>query len=353
MAKFETFTDDFSSTNANWSYPDSAIIAGGQLSILPTPSYDSISSNSSYDLTSSYALVKVVQASAVGDSGTNETYAIYFTDGPNGNGFGWSKLSDSLRAVYRVDGGQTEVSSVTYDAAVHIWWRVSADAAGTVFWDTSADGSTWTPFGSLVSPTVPIVALQATIGAGNSGDGDAGTLIIDDFNLLPTAVESFGTATLSAATTVTAAGVQIASGAATLGATTTVIAAGVRVQPSAATLSATTSVTAAALAALGAGATLGVLTTVNADAVRVQLATVTSTATSSVTATGAHTAGASAALSATTTVASATMNTLPATALLRATTTVFVLTRTNWVPRPGTPVVVETVHAEAPALVGA
>jgi hypothetical protein len=61
---------------------------------------------------------------------------------------------------------------------------------------------------------------------------------------------------------------------------------------------------------------------------------------------------ATASLGATTSVAGAAQWTGQGAAMLHAFTTVTALLRTNWIPRPGTPVVVETVHAEAPALVG-
>lgn len=161
----ETLIDLFASADgAKWDYTTPGADASVSAGELHLNNGAQLSSVDTYDLTASYALVKVVTAS---DYAALFLYSV--ARGP------YFECDGSDLSAFTFPGGQ--VATAAYNATSHRWWRIR-EAGGTVYWETSPDGSTWSAFGSTA------FAVSNNEGVGLFG-GTA--TVFDNFNNPPSA----------------------------------------------------------------------------------------------------------------------------------------------------------------------
>lgn len=187
MAKVETLTDLFNSTLINtvpWfvTQNGSAVVtesSSGANCAYPASSTSStdgdIFSNSTYDLTNSYAYLHVI---TVPSSGTNADALMEITSsGGTGNMARWVYEGGTLYAQWAVGFAFNTVFSVAYSSTTHAWWRIregtgagAGGTAGTIYWDTAPDASgqpgTWVNRGSVATSSITggITTLGVLIG---------------------------------------------------------------------------------------------------------------------------------------------------------------------------------------------
>lgn len=189
----ETLTDNFddNSIDAKWTTSDSGSSVTSETNsqiemALPSSAtsadYASLRSVDTYDLTSSYAYVKITQA--VSDTtAANQTLTLYIDAT---HYVRWVIESGTIYAQWRDGGGNTTVFSDTFDISTHTWWRIS-ESAGDISWDTSADGDNWTNRGSYTTG-LAITSMYAYLEAYTyQNETNPGTAIFDNFNVVPSA----------------------------------------------------------------------------------------------------------------------------------------------------------------------
>jgi hypothetical protein len=131
-------------------------------------------------------------------------------------GFSINKVSGVMRIVSETDYWDDDAVELTYDPVAHLFLRLREDG-NNLYWDTSPDGTTWTNRRTLATPTW-IDADAEACALDMSAHRDAGTADYAAFDLVNTlnngAVYT-GTATGTAQSNATAAGIRTAVGAAT------------------------------------------------------------------------------------------------------------------------------------------
>jgi hypothetical protein len=190
MAKLDTLTDPFDQNTLNgtkWSQFTGGSATMGYNSTGATMTYPAsttsstdgdISSNSSYDLTDSYALLQVL--STTSNANCDNTLRLY-----NGNNrLQIQKEGTTLYFQKVVAGSQTNIASVTYNATTHKWWRIR-ESSGTTYWETSPDGIAWTVQTSQATP-ITVTALSVLIAGTAFGTASSpGTFKWNNFNTAP------------------------------------------------------------------------------------------------------------------------------------------------------------------------
>lgn len=189
MAKFQDFRDSFNdnSIGAVWgSYGTTTTVAetGGSLVFNTSTSagYGGLDSIATYDLTSSFALMQLLSAGNQ-SLASMEVVPVQVTKDTN-NALFWYVNGGSLIAYKKVASSVTIVSSTTYSAAVHQWFRIR-EASGTTYYEYSTDGVGWTVFTSLANPFA-LTALTVDPSVGTYATEASGTTVImDNFNCPP------------------------------------------------------------------------------------------------------------------------------------------------------------------------
>jgi hypothetical protein len=140
----------------------------------PSANYCGIISRQTYDATNTRLSAQMVlsgnQALA-----TYETYFQY-QDINNLNRFGFGIYGGAVHTTEQVNGTYTEpFPSVTYNPAVHRWFRLRVDG-GVAIWETSADAGSFTVIGyTTTKPWMQTVYVE--LGAGTWSVEDAGTAL--------------------------------------------------------------------------------------------------------------------------------------------------------------------------------
>jgi hypothetical protein len=142
-----------------------------------------LSSVASYDLTGSYALMRIVSTSG---TGTDNFLRL-------GSGANWLRIIKEDSILYfqqLVAGAQTNVASVTFNATTHACWRIR-ESAGTTYWETSQDGMTWNVNFSAANP-IAVTSLPVVIaGVAYTTATSPGTFKFNNFNVTPSASHHF------------------------------------------------------------------------------------------------------------------------------------------------------------------
>ena len=190
MAKTETLLDNFTTADsAKWSgYGSNPTVTSGQLSLTPTSSYPGIYSAVTYDLTSSYIMIQLVQAPNVGNGSTSVSMNVQAS--PNNT----EEISiENNQIIFREKVTNTNSDiAIPYNAVTHKWLRIR-EAAGTVYWDTSADGTAWTNRRSKTSGIGSLTSVTINLFAGFWGTEPApGVALLDNFNIVPAAAVTPG-----------------------------------------------------------------------------------------------------------------------------------------------------------------
>lgn len=188
----ETLTDNFDDNSVDtakwnaisWGTPPTVTEASGKGVItFPNPSVNTddgyYESDNYYDLTSSSVFFQPTTF-PIGDS---SSYLSLQMD--SNNKIEWEYWNGHLYAQYFVGGSRTNIVDLTYDPAVHVWWKIS-ESGGTITWWTSVDGLIWTSRATVANP-ITITALRVYLEAltWSSGISNPGTFEFDNFNVAP------------------------------------------------------------------------------------------------------------------------------------------------------------------------
>jgi hypothetical protein len=185
-----TLQDDFNDNSTNttiWNnaYNSSATYSetGGRVVITLAnatsgSNYAGYSTLTTYNLTGSSSSVELVTT----PSQSTNAQAIFKLQIDANNVIAFILSNGTLRFQKNVaGGGYTDVSSVTYSATDHRWWRIR-ESGGTTYYDTSSDAVTWTNRASLANPFA-VTLLTQEISAGTyQSETSPGTAVFDHFN---------------------------------------------------------------------------------------------------------------------------------------------------------------------------
>lgn len=208
MALIETLIDNFNDSVASdllWDKTSAQIsVIGGRLEFLTTlaSQYDTYSSKTTYNLTASYAQIKVIDASG-GTLTSYDATPISLTKDAN-NSISWVIYGGQIRAYANVGGGgNTELAGVAYTTSNPIWLRIR-ESGGTVYWDyslTGLDGSWTNLHNATVASLFAVTTLTANVVVGHwNVEVDTFTAIFDDFNVISSGVPTVSTAAASSVT---------------------------------------------------------------------------------------------------------------------------------------------------------
>lgn len=182
-AKIDTLTDDFATKDtAKWTWGAAASVVSQQLNLAVNNGYTGgIYSNNRFDLIGSSVLVKVVQRANLGNGGTDTQF---FLQVDSNNQLKMLVEGSNLLVQQKVGGTVTTLSTTPFDAAQHLWWRIS-ESGSVVHWETSPNGFVWSDLTGRV-PNIVITNLQVGLEAGYFGtEPSPGTMICDNFNVPP------------------------------------------------------------------------------------------------------------------------------------------------------------------------
>lgn len=164
-------------------YGSNPTVTSGQLAIVPTGAYPSLTTVRTYDLTAAACTIQFAQAPNVGTGTTAAYFALTLN---SSNSVAWYWANGTLFTARTVAGVETNPYTVAYSAVTHAWLRIR-ESAGTVFWDSSTDGATWTNRASWAY-TIPLASIAVALVAGFFGtEPTPGTALFDNLNL-PTTV---------------------------------------------------------------------------------------------------------------------------------------------------------------------
>ncbi len=138
-----------------------------------------ISSNTTYDLTSSYAFVQVTgtpSASTLADA----TFQVRIN---SSNMCNWTFEGGTLYAQKLVSNSRTTLNSFAYNASTHAWWQIR-ESGGVTYWETSSDGLNWVVRASQSNP-IAVTALTVVLaGTCFQNETNPGTFTWANFNNL-------------------------------------------------------------------------------------------------------------------------------------------------------------------------
>lgn len=192
MPLLQTLVDGFDGSSLNsvlWSNFTSAgttfAVGGGVITFTTTTvaGYSGLQSQSStYDLTSSFAMVQVVSA---GNQALASLEVVPMeVDKDSSNKLFWYINTNSITAFKTVAGVQASVASTAYNSAIHKWLRIQ-ESGGRIYYDYSTDGLIWTNFTNLVNPFV-ITAVFVAPSVGTFAAEASGTsTVFDNFDVIP------------------------------------------------------------------------------------------------------------------------------------------------------------------------
>lgn len=190
MANFASLQDSFNAPTFNstlWTKSDSADTTqvnqrNGQMEVAHTAAvqYNALSSIGTYDLTSSAAFVRVVDA---GNQALTSHEVILFIALDASNKTWISINSGSVAAWKKIAGTNTFIASgPSFLTGKGMWLRIR-ESAGTIYYDTSTDSRIWTNFASLINPFV-VTALVASVQSGcYNAEASPSYAYFDNFNL--------------------------------------------------------------------------------------------------------------------------------------------------------------------------
>ena len=187
-AAVSTLTDAFTEESldtSRWSYVSSgspastASVAGTGLAIsiaaASSLTIGGITSNEQVCLADGSFAVNLTAGSTLETAGDKLGASVIFSVVQNdtSNSIGMQLAEDSLNGWYTIDGTESVVCSIAYNASTMAWLRIR-EASGVVYFETSPDGSTWTTRGSVADP-VNVNALYAQLNGYGWGSGIAGS----------------------------------------------------------------------------------------------------------------------------------------------------------------------------------
>ncbi|MFF3928256.1 hypothetical protein [Streptomyces hirsutus] len=191
-----------------------------------------------------YLKLAKVPAASTGTNVTCDFLIICAVEGTS-VGFEYNAVTNTLRLMANTDYWDPAAVTLPYDPVAHLWLRLREDGTN-VYWDTAPDGVTWTNRRTAASPAWIAASIDDTA-VDLWSYRDAGVedyAAYDNVNTLADGAVHEAAATLSAGTSLTAAGVVAAHAAAVLAADSSLAAAPVLAAHAAADLSAQATLTA-------------------------------------------------------------------------------------------------------------
>ena len=192
MAKFDTLTDPFNNSSFDsglWAQAGLGTVnETTSLNMTPNTGYSAIQvySNANYDLTGSYAYIKITTSANQYDNFLTLEDSIF----SSANGFTWrvDKDAGNIYATKQVAGVTSDVASATYSASTYTWVKIR-ESGGNIYWDyaTAAAPTSWVNFTSIVN-AITITALYANFKA--IPNGSFGTTQLNNFNVAGTSTAS-------------------------------------------------------------------------------------------------------------------------------------------------------------------
>lgn len=172
MSDLSTLQDPNPLTTSLWTTP---VIAGGATTssgadgyVVTFPSASTSSTEFSVSSAATYSWANGswgagMNVSQVFSSSTNAYCQLTVTDA-SGNSVTVSYKAGSLFFNYGIaNGSPVTVSSITYNAVQHAWWRMAPTSTEVVY-ETSPDGQNWTSQASIALSTVGLASSGLTLG---------------------------------------------------------------------------------------------------------------------------------------------------------------------------------------------
>lgn len=288
MPTFADLVDDFEDGTLNttlWSGsygdPDET---GGRARIPCTTGYAGLKSASSYTLTGSGITIRLHPPTPSGATTAAASCLALTSTGGTDAGFIVDTAQNALGLYLREGYADGAAVFLTYSPVDHAWLRFREDA-GSLYWDTSPDGVDWTNRRTATTPAWAADINLAFLIEGHRDAGSSDFIEVDSVNTPPFNTVS-AAASLTADSTLTAAGIRRQPATAAFTADGTVSAVGIRRQGAASALD-----TAGSLTAVGVLRACGA-STLTADAVLAAAGTRRVLVASTASATGALTASA-------------------------------------------------------------
>lgn len=143
-----------------------------------------ISSNLLYDLTGSYAFIRIVQPLSLNASSSDTNFAVRIDQN---NTIRFQIEGGTMFAEQIVAGAQTNFKNAPYSTVMHNWLRIR-EQSGRVYWETSQDGFNWSWFWDAPNP-FNVTALHLILAGVSFGvDTNPGSFLYDNLNTLPTGI---------------------------------------------------------------------------------------------------------------------------------------------------------------------
>lgn len=144
-----------------------------------------ISSINAYDLTGSYAFIRIVQPLSLNAGSSDTTFSVRTT---GVNSLQFQIEGGTLFAQQIVGGSQTNLKNAPYSNFSFAWLRIR-EQSGTIFWETSQDSpsgpSGWSTFYSTPNP-IAVNSLRVLLAGTSFGvDTNPGQFVFDNLNTLP------------------------------------------------------------------------------------------------------------------------------------------------------------------------
>lgn len=297
-----TLTDDFDDNSVNATkWPDSygsPVESGGRARVPAVAAgWASYVSAASYQLTNSALFARIYPPANTGATSSYAQLGITTTTSGTAAAIGIDSATNQIGFTSWVAWDDPGGVYETYNPATDAWGRIR-ESGGTLYFETSANGTSWTVRRSI---TTPSWAGNTNLAVTLEAHRDAGTTTyaeFDSFNIVPSIVEHDGTASLSAASGLTAGGTRIQPGATALSAASNLSAAAVRIQPGAVALDAASGLTAGGIQQAPGATALSAASALSAAATRIQPAAAALSAASNLNVAAMATRQAGAALSA-------------------------------------------------------
>jgi hypothetical protein len=173
VAKWTTFGSGVAETNQRLEM--TTVLAGQYMG------YQTLGSN--YDLTASGVYSQLINAGNQALASLEAYPALVILD--TNNQLFWLVAGGQARAYTKIGGVNTQIASIPYDPALHLWFRIR-EAGGTIFWDyATSPNAGWTNLATLATPfSVAAVALGLQTGTW-AAEATTTTVVYDSFNLVP------------------------------------------------------------------------------------------------------------------------------------------------------------------------
>lgn len=182
-AKYSSLVDNFAVNDIATLFPatiGTVTWSSGQVTIQADTSYSSaLGTSQFYDITSSSLYLKIAPYQAA----SAQTSVQLVSQAASNNNFFFGLSGTNFNVSMVINGTQTSIFNVAYNATTMAWWRVR-EASGVLFFDTAPDGTTWTNQFSVNASVFPFAlnALSLLLFCGDFGSDPTGTTTVYTIN---------------------------------------------------------------------------------------------------------------------------------------------------------------------------